>query len=148
VREQLFDALYRDNPLQVPQNMLEAQIRDLQMQAMRRMGTQDPAQAPPRDALEPSARRRVALGLLVGEIIRAQGIKLDRARVEQRLEAMAASHPDPQELRRQYLASREAMERLESAALEEQALDWVLSQVKVVEQPSNFQALTGFGQKS
>jgi trigger factor len=148
VREQLFDALYRDNPLEVPQNMVEAQIRDLQVQALRRMGTQDPAQAPRRDALEPSARRRVALGLLIGEIVRAQGIKVDRARVEQRLEAISASHPDPQELRRQYLASREAMEQLESAALEEQALDWVLAQVKVVDQPSTFQALTGFGQKS
>jgi FKBP-type peptidyl-prolyl cis-trans isomerase (trigger factor) len=63
VREQLFDALYRDNPLEVPQSMLEAQIRDLQAQAMRRMGTQDPAQAPPREALEANARRRVALGL-------------------------------------------------------------------------------------
>ena len=46
------------------------------------------------------------------------------------------SHPDPQEARRQYLASREAMQQLESAALEDQALDWVLSQVKVVDRPS------------
>jgi hypothetical protein len=38
------------------------------------------------------------------------------------------------------------MEQLESAVLEEQALDWALSQVKVVDQPSTFQALTGFGQ--
>ena len=114
VREQLFDALYRDNPLELPQNMVESQIRELQVQAMRRLGTEDPKLAP--------------------------------ARVEQRLEAVTASHPDPQGLRRQYLASREAMEQLESAVLEEQALDWALSQVKVVDQPSTFQALTGFGQ--
>jgi trigger factor len=146
VREQLFDALYRDNPLELPQNMVESQIRELQVQAMRRLGTEDPKLAPARDVVEASARRRVALGLLIGEIVRAQGIKLDRARVEQRLEAVTASHPDPQGLRRQYLASREAMEQLESAVLEEQALDWALSQVKVVDQPSTFQALTGFGQ--
>jgi trigger factor len=146
VREQLFDALYRDNPLELPQNMVESQIRELQVQAMRRLGTEDPKLAPARDVVEASARRRVALGLLIGEIVRAQGIKLDRARVEQRLEAVTASHPDPQGLRRQYLASREAMEQLESAVLEEQALDWALSQIKVVDQPSTFQALTGFGQ--
>ena len=57
-----------------------------------------------------------------------------------------ASHPDPQEARRQYLASREAMEQLESSALEDQALDWALTQVKVVDQPSTFRDLTGFGQ--
>ncbi len=148
VREQLFDALYRDNPLEVPQGMLDAQIRELQVQAMRRLGTQDPAHAPARETLEAGARRRVALGLLVGEIVRQQGLKVDRARVEEKLEAVSASYPDAQEARRQYLASREAMEQLESSALEDQALDWALTQVKIVDRPSTFRELTGFGQKS
>ncbi len=148
VREQLFDALYRDNPLEVPQGMLDAQIRELQVQAMRRLGTQDPAHAPARETLEAGARRRVALGLLVGEIVRQQGLKVDRGRVEEKLEAVSASYPDAQEARRQYLASREAMEQLESSALEDQALDWALTQVKIVDRPSTFRELTGFGQKS
>jgi hypothetical protein len=38
------------------------------------------------------------------------------------------------------------MEQLESSALEDQALDWALTQVKVVDQPSTFRDLTGFGQ--
>jgi trigger factor len=146
VRDQLFNALYRDNPLDVPHSMLEQQIRELQAQMARRMGTQDPQQAPAREAFEASARKRVALGLLLSEIVRAQGLKVDRARVEQRLDAVTASHPDPQEARRQYLASREAMEQLESSALEDQALDWALTQVTVVDQPSTFRTLTGFGQ--
>jgi trigger factor len=146
LREQLFNALYRDNPLDVPHSMLEEQIRDLQTQMARRAGTQDPQQLPAREALEPGARKRVALGLLLSEIVRAQGLKVDRARVEERLDAATASHPDPQEARRQYLASREAMAQLESSALEDQALDWALTQVTVVDQPSTFRALTGFSQ--
>lgn len=146
LREQLFNALYRDNPLDVPHSMLEEQIRELQGQMARRMGTPDPQQIPGREAFEASARKRVALGLLLSEIVRAQGLKVDRARVEQRLDSVTASHPDPQEARRQYLASREAMEQLESSALEDQALDWALTQVKVVDQPSTFRDLTGFGQ--
>jgi trigger factor len=146
LREQLFSALYRDNPLDVPQSMLEEQIRELQLQTARRTGVQDPQQLPARETFEPGARRRVALGLLLGEIVRAQALKVDRERVEQRLDAVVASHPDPQEARRQYLASREAMEQLESAALEDQALDWALTQVKVVDRPSTFRELTGFGQ--
>jgi trigger factor len=145
LREQLFDALYRENPLEVPQGMLEAQIRELQVQAMRRAGTQDPARAPTHESVEPVARRRVALGLLVGEIVRQQNIKVDRERIEQRLEGISASYPDPQEARRQYLASREAMEQLESSVLEDQALDWALTQVKILERPSTFRELTGFG---
>jgi trigger factor len=146
VREQLFNALYRDNPLDVPHSMLEEQIRELQGQMARRTGIQDPQQLPGREAFEASARKRVALGLLLSEIVRTQGLKVDRARVEERLETVSAAHPDPQEARRQYLASREAMEQLESSALEDQALDWALTQVKVVDQPSTFRALTGFGQ--
>ncbi len=146
VREQLFEALYRDNPLEVPQGMVEEQIAELQAQAMRRLGTQDPARAPARDAFEASARKRVALGLLVGEIVRSQGLKLDRARVEQRLDTVISQYPDPQEARRQYLGSRDAMAQLESAALEDQAIDWVLGQARVVDQPTTFRALTGFGQ--
>jgi trigger factor len=146
VREQLFNALYRDNPLDVPQSMLDEQIRELQGQMARRMGAPDAQQLPGREAFEASARRRVALGLLLSEIVRSQGLKVDRARVEQRLDSVIASHPDPQEARRQYLASREAMEQLESSALEDQALDWALTQVKVVDQPATFRDLTGFGQ--
>jgi trigger factor len=148
LREQLFNALYRDNPLDVPHSMLEEQIGEMQAQTARRLGAQDPQQAPGREAFEPGARKRVVLGLLLSEIVRAQGLKVDRARVEQRLEALIAAHPDPQEARRQYLASREAMQQLESAALEDQALDWALTQVKVVDRPSSFRELTGFGQMS
>jgi trigger factor len=145
-RDQLFDALYRDNPMDVPQSMVENQISEMQQQMLRRLGTQDPKQLPGRETFEANARKRVALGLMVGEIVRAQTLKVDRARVQERLDTVTASYPDPQEARRQYLASREAMEQLESAALEDQAVDWALSQVKIVERPSTFRALTGFGQ--
>ncbi|HWW20827.1 MAG TPA: trigger factor [Steroidobacteraceae bacterium] len=146
VRDQLFDALYRDNPMEVPQSMIENQIREMQQQLMRRSGVQDPKQIPAREAFEPGARRRVTLGLLVGEIVRTQNLKVDRARVEEKLEGISASHPDPAEARRQYLASREAMEQLEAAALEDQAVDWAIGQVKVIDKPSTFRTLTGFGQ--
>ncbi len=145
MREQLFDALVRQHPLELPRTMVDEQVRDLQLQALRRMGSQDAKQAPPRETVEPGARQRVALGLLLGEVIRTQGIKLDRERVERRLDNAIASYPDPAEARRAYLASREAMSQLESAALEDQAVDWMLTQVKAIDKPSSFRELTGFG---
>ncbi len=148
VREQLFDALYRDNPIDLPQTMVDSQIQETQQQLARRIGAPDPSKLPNREALEPNARRRVALGLLVGEVIRAQNLKVDRAKVEERLENMLATHPNPDEARRQYLGSREAMSQLESAALEDQAIDWALTQVKVVDKPATFSELTGFAQKT
>jgi trigger factor len=104
-------------------------------------------QLPPRDPFVEPAAKRVALGLIIGEIIRANAIRVDRARVEQRLDSVTAAYPDPEGVRRQYLQSREAMAQLESAALEDQALDWVQGQAKVIDKPTTFTELTGFGKQ-
>jgi trigger factor len=148
LREQLFEQLYRDNPLELPHTMVEEQITELQADMARRLHLHDPQQLPPREAFEQSARRRVALGLLIAEIVRSQDLKADRARVEQRVEAAAAQQANPSEARRHYLANREVMRQFESAVLEEQAVEWMLSQVKVVDRPASFRELTGFGKES
>jgi trigger factor len=145
VREQLLNALHQANPLQLPKVLIDEQVRELQVQMLRRMGIQKVEQLPPREPYEEPARKRVALGLIIGEIVRANAIRVDRGLVEQRLNAVVASYPDPDGVRRQYLQSREAMAQLESAVLEDQALDWVQSQVQVVDKPSSFAELTGFG---
>jgi trigger factor len=151
LRDQVLEALYRENPLELPRVMVDEQAQELQQQMMQqmqqRMGNRvDPKNLPAREAFEPNARRRVALGLLLGEIIRAQEIKIDRARLEQRLDTLVANSRDPQELRRQYLGSREAMRALESATLEDQAVDWILTQVNINDRPASFREVTGFGQ--
>ncbi len=145
VREQLLEALYTHNPLELPRVMIDEQVRELQVQMLRRMGIQKIEQLPPREPYEAPARKRVALGLIIGEIVRANAIRVDRGRVEQRLNAVVASYPDPDSVRRQYLQSREAMAQLESAVLEDQALDWVQSRVQLVDKPASFADLTGFG---
>jgi trigger factor len=148
VRDQLLDALYKAHPIDVPKVLIDEQVRELQVQMLRRMGVQKLEQLPPREPYEEPARKRVALGLIIGEIVRNQSLKVDRSRVEQRLAAAVASHPDPESVRRQYLQSREAMAQLESAALEDQALDWALGQVKVTDKVTSFRELTGYGQNA
>jgi len=144
MREQLLEALHKGNPLELPQVLVEEQIRDLQVQVLRRMGVQKIDKLPPREPYEQPARKRVALGLIIGEIVRANGIRVDRGRVEQRLDAVVASHPDPDAMRRQYLQSRDAMAQVETAVLEDQALDWLQSRVQLVDKPYSFSDLTGF----
>jgi trigger factor len=145
LREQLLEQLHKVNPLELPKVLIDEQVRDLQVQLLRRMGVQKIEQLPPREPYEEAARKRVALGLIIGEIVRANSLRIERSRVERRLNAAVASHPDPEGVRRQYLQSREAMAQFESAALEDQALDLVLAQAKVVDVPSSFADLTGFG---
>ena len=47
-----------------------------------------------------------------------------------------------------YLQNAEAMRQIESAALEDQVIDWVLERANVTDRPSSFNELTGFGQNT
>jgi trigger factor len=146
LRVQVLDALHRDNPIDVPRGMVAEQVRSMQLDMARRMGIKDVSQLPASDGLEEPARRRVALGLIVGELIRAQGIKVERERVAQKLADLTASNPNGDELRRQYLQNADAMRQIESAALEDQLIDWVVERARVTNKPATFSELTGFGQ--
>jgi len=145
LRSQVMDALYRDNPLEVPRALVSDAIVKLQVDTAQRTGARDVSQLPPRQAFEEPARRRVALGVILGEIIRAEGIQIDRSRVESRLEDLASGYPNPQEARRAYVQNQDAMRQVESAVLEDQALDVVLARARLTDRPMSFKELTGFG---
>lgn len=145
-RESALDALYKANPLELPKVLIEEQVQELQAQMQRRMGAQGAqgGQVPGRELFEEPARRRVALGLIIGELVRANDLKPDRQQVEARLAAAVQGSRDPEQLRRQYLQSREAMQQLEAGALEDAAISFVLSQAKAIEKQSNFNELAGY----
>jgi trigger factor len=148
LRVQIMDALFRDNPIDLPRSMVEEQVQALQVDMGRRMGAREPGQLPPREGLEEPARRRVALGLIVGELLRANSLKLDRERVNARLNETVSAYPDPDEVRRQYLQSPEAMRQIESATLEDQLIDWIAERAQVTPKPATFGEVTGFGQNA
>jgi trigger factor len=146
IRGQIMDALYRDNPFEVPRALLDEQVQRLQVDAARRMGIKDVSQVPAREPFEEPARRRAALGLLMGQIVQARDIKVDRERVLTRLGDLIATYPNPDEARRTYLQNAEAMRQIESAVLEDQVVDFVVAHAQVKDRPMTFKELTGFGQ--
>jgi trigger factor len=145
LRTQVLDALFDANPIEVPKSMVAEAVQGMQLDFARRMGIRDPKQLPAVEALESPARRRVALGLLVGELLREQDMKVDRERVQARLAELVGDHPQSDEMRRQYLQNADTMRQIESAALEEQLIEWVVSKAKVTDKPASFADLTGFG---
>ncbi len=148
LRKQVMDALYRDNALELPRSLVEETIQELQLEMARRMGVRDASQLPPRDPFEEPARRRVTLGLLMAELIKAQNIQLDRARVQSQLAEIVAAYPNAEEMRRQYLQSPDAMRQIENQVREDQVIDWLLGQVKQVTKASSFKELTRFGSEA
>jgi trigger factor len=140
----VMEKLYTANPTEVPNVLIEGQIRDMQVEAMRRAGTKDAAQAPPREPFVEPARRRVALGLLLNDVIRKQNLVVDRARVNERLDEMVSAYGDAEAMKRAYMQNAEAMRQVESLALEDQAVDWILEHAKVHEVKSSFKQLMNF----
>ena len=70
LKKQVMDGMLAANPLELPKTMVDAQVRELQIDAARRMGARDASQIPPPDAFQDAARRRVALTLLIGEVVK------------------------------------------------------------------------------
>jgi trigger factor len=146
VRNQVMEALYRNNPLEVPRALVDDAAQQMQMDAGRRAGAREASQLPPRTQFLDAARQRVALGMVMGEIVRSLSLTLDRTRVQTRVEDLVASFPNPEETRRSYLSNPEAMRQIESAVLEDQAIDAIVEKASVTDQPASFRELTGFGQ--
>jgi trigger factor len=146
VRAQVMDALYRENTFEVPRALIDEQVQRLQVDAARRIGAKDASQVPAREVFEDQARRRAALGLLMGQIVQTEGVKVDRERVQTRLNDLVAQYPNPDEARRAYIQNADAMRQVESAVLEDQVVDWIVDHARVTDKPMTFKDLTGFGQ--
>ena len=128
----------------MPNVLVEGQIRDMQTEVMRRNGAKDAAQAPPREPLVEPAKRRVALGLLLNDIIRKNNLVVERERVNQRLDELVGAYGDAATMKRAYLQNADAMRQVESLALEDQVVEWILSHAKVRESASSFKELMNF----
>jgi len=146
LRAQVLEGLFTKNPLELPRQLVEEQIQELQVEMLRRAGVKDAKQLPPREPFEQPARRRVALGLLMSELVRTANLKVSREAVADKLNELAASYSNPDEVRRAYLQNADMMRQIESQVLETQAIEWVLGQAKVKDKPTTFSELTQFGQ--
>jgi trigger factor len=88
------------------------------------------------------------LGLLIGELVRREGIKAERQTIISRLDELVGAYPNADEMRRAYLQDQNAMRQIETGVLEDQVADWVLGRARVTDQPISFAELTGFGRQA
>jgi trigger factor len=140
----VMEQLHQSNPIDVPNALIESQVRDMQVEAMRRSGAKDVSQAPPREPLIEPARRRVALGLIFNEIIRRENLVLDQKRANERLDEMVGAYGDAAAMKRAYQQNPDAMRQVESLALEDQVVDWIFAHAKVRDTASTFKDVMNF----
>jgi len=81
---------------------------------------------------------------LLNDVIRKNNLVVDRERVNQRLDELVGAYGDAATMKRAYLQNADAMRQVESLALEDQVVDWILSHAKVHEAASTFKELMNF----
>ena len=92
----------------------------------------------PRQIFEEQAKRRVALGLILTEIVQKNEIKVDADRVRSTIKNMATSFDHPDEVVNWYYADTSRLNEIEQMVLEDQVVDWVLEKVKVTDESARF----------
>jgi trigger factor len=135
-RGRVMQALLDANRFEVPQGLIEAEVARLKAEAQARRGP-----AVDEASYLDRARPRVALGLVLSEIVRRRGLRPDPARVRARLEEMAAEYEKPQEFTQWYYANPERLGEVESLVVEEQVTDALLADAAVTDKPVSFQEL-------
>ncbi|CFQ31948.1 MULTISPECIES: trigger factor [Yersinia] len=142
VKTQAIDGLVSANEIDVPAALVEGEIDVLRRQAAQRFGGNEKQAAElPRELFEEQAKRRVVVGLLLGEVISQHELKADESRVKELIEEMASAYEDPQEVIEFYSKNKELMNNMRSVALEEQAVETLLAKAKVTEKPTTFSEL-------
>ena len=148
-KQRVMDALLAREQVEVPVALLEqevAQLHEARRQEIRNMGI-DPDRVPVDESrLEAEARRRVSLGLLLAELIKANDLRVDAERVRARIDSVASTFEDPDEVVRWYYSDQSRLREVESGVLEEQVVEWILERAAVTEERSSFDAILNAGQ--
>ncbi|MDU3964647.1 MAG: trigger factor [Klebsiella michiganensis] len=144
VKSQAIEGLVKAkaNDIDVPAALIDSEIDVLRRQAAQRFGgNEKQALELPRELFEEQAKRRVVVGLLLGEVIRTNELKADEDRVKGLIEEMASAYEDPKEVVEFYSKNKELMDNMRNVALEEQAVEAVLAKAKVSEKATSFSEL-------
>lgn len=146
VKEQVMDALLKVNPIEVPkalvmmeaEQMAETAKRDMEQRGM--MVKNMPVDA---SWFADPATRRVKLGLLLAELVKAKDLHVKPDQVRAIVDEFAETFEDPKEVVRWYYSQPQRLAEAEALALENNVVNWVLSSAKVSEAPIAFDALMG-----
>jgi len=142
VKNQVMDALVEAHKVDLPTPLVAGEIEQLRNQMMQQFGGAnqkfDAKSLLPDEMFKEQAGRRVALGLIVGEVVKASEIKVDGERVRAMVEEMASTYQEPEEVVNHYYNNPQLLSGVESAVLEDQVVEHILDTAKVTEEQSSY----------
>ncbi len=146
VKDQALQALLGATPLEVPKSLIAMEATSMAERAVADLKSRgvDPQQVPlNQQAFEETARRRVALGLVIAELARAESLQPKPAEVRALVEQEAQSYESPAEVVKWFYMQPQRLSEMEALALEGNVVKWVLTKAKVLDKPVAFDELMG-----
>jgi trigger factor len=139
------DALLKVAALDIPKALVDNELERLVANArddLKQRGIKDADKAPiPTELFQPQAERRVRLGLVVAELVRANNLQAKPEQLQSHIEEMSQSYEKPADVMRWYLSDRQRMAEVEAVVIENNVTAHVLSLVKVVDKALPFDEL-------
>ena len=146
VRDQVFRGLRTQATLEIPKALVAAEADRMVQAAIEEMksrgGKEADAQLSP-STFEPAATDRVAMGLIVGELVRANNLQATPQQVRALLNEQAQSYEKPEQVVAWYYQDERRLSEFEAVALEQNVVDFVLTKAKVSEKVVPFAELIG-----
>src|SRR6266850_676177 len=148
VKSQVLDALLQATPLELPKSLIQMEAQQLVERASADLQARGlkPGQVPlDPAAFESTAKRRVALGLIIGELARSENLQPKPAEVRAVVEQEAQTYESPPEVVKWFYMQPQRLAEMEGVALEANVVKWVLSKAKVADRQVAFDELMGSG---
>lgn len=141
----VMDALVQAAELDLPKALVEDEVERMTQNAradLKQRGIKDADKAPiPAEIFQPQAEKRVRLGLVVAELVRANNLQAKPEQLQAHIEEMAQSYENPAEVVRWYLSDRQRMAEVEAVVIENNVTEFVLGQAKVNDKQLPFEEL-------
>ncbi|MDM0044208.1 trigger factor [Variovorax dokdonensis] len=141
----VMDALIANAELDLPNASVQAEIERMVENAraeLKQRGIKDADKAPiPDEVFRPQAERRVRLGLVVAELVRANDLTAKPEQIKAHVEEMAASYERPADVVRWYYSEPRRLAEVEAVVIENNVTDFVLGKAKVTEKKVAFDEL-------
>lgn len=146
VKNQVMDALLAVNNIDVPKALVDAEAQQMAENALKDMQSRGmDAKNMPVNAswFTDQAVRRVKLGLLLAELVKAKELHAKPDQVRAIVDEYAETFEDPKEVVRWYYSQPQRLAEAEALAMENNVVDWMLANAKAVDKAVSFDELMG-----
>lgn len=145
VKNQVMDALLKISELDVPKALIEQdqeRLVEMARQDLVQRGVPNAANAPiPAEMFKEQAERRVKLGLVLAELVKANNLEAKPEQIRAEVEEFAKSYEDPKEVIRWYYSNKQRLAEMEAYVVESNVVEFVLGKAKVTDKEVSFEAL-------